>query len=135
MTIDERGGRWNWVPKGSVFGIHAKSLAAYGGADGVRDEGLLESALARPENLAAYGEPDVFDLAAAYGFGIVRNHPFVDGNKRTSFLTMELFLNLNGFSIAAPEPEATAIMLAFAAGEVAEAELADFLRANCEARP
>lgn len=122
---------WAWVPKGSVFGIHAKSLAAYGGADGLRDDGLLESALGRPENLAAYGDPDVFDLAAAYAFGIVRNHPFVDGNKRTAFLTAILFLDLNGQSLAAPEPEATAIMLAFAGGEVDDAQFAAWLRENC----
>lgn len=121
---------WIWTPKGSVFGAHAKSLAAYGGADGVRDEGLLESALARPENLAAYGEPDVFDPAAAYAFGIVRNHPFVDGNKRTAFVTAALVLELNGHSLAAPEPEATATMLALAAGEVSEEEFARWLRAN-----
>lgn len=122
---------WAWVPKGSVFGIHAKSLAAYGGADGLRDDGLLESALGRPENLAAYGDPDVFDLAAAYAFGIVRNHPFVDGNKRTAFLTAILFLDLSGQSLAAPEPEATAIMLAFAGGEVDDAQFAAWLRENC----
>src|SRR3990167_9537673 len=111
---------WIWIPKATVFGAHAKSLAGFGGADGVRDEGLLESALARPENLAAYGEPDAFDLAAAYAFGIVRNHAFVDGNKRTAFVTAALFLELNGFSLAASEPEATATMLAFASGEVTE---------------
>lgn len=122
---------WIWVPKRSVFGIHAKSLAAYGGAEGLRDDGLLESALGRPENLAAYGDPDVFDLAAAYAFGIVRNHPFVDGNKRTAFLTAILFLDLNGQSLAAPEPEATAIMLAFAGGEVDDAQFAAWLRENC----
>lgn len=105
-------------------------MAAFGGADGVRDEGLLESALARPENLAAYGDPDVFDLAAAYAFGIVRNHAFVDGNKRTAFVTAALFLDLNGKSLAAPEPEATATMLAFASGEVSEAEFAAWLREN-----
>lgn len=124
---------WVWVPKATAFGAHAKSLAAYGGADGVRDEGLLESALARPENLAAYGEPEIFDLAAAYAFGIVRNHPFVDGNKRTAFLTAALFLELNGHSLAATEPEATATMLAFAAGEVSEEDFARWLRANVRA--
>ncbi|MFZ5616622.1 MAG: type II toxin-antitoxin system death-on-curing family toxin [Pseudomonadota bacterium] len=124
---------WRWVPKGSVFGIHAKSLAAYGGADGVRDEGLLESALARPENLAAYGEPDIFDLAAAYAFGIVRNHPFVDGNKRAAFLTAAVFLELNRYSLAATEPEATATMLAFASGEVSEEDFARWLRTNARA--
>ena len=121
---------WRWVPKDTVFGIHAKSLAVYGGSDGVRDEGILESALGRPENLAAYGEPSVFELAAAYGFGIVRNHPFVDGNKRTAFLTAVLFMQLNGYSLAADEPEATAVMLAFAGGEVSEEEFALWLKAN-----
>ncbi len=122
---------WIWVPKTSALGAHAKSLAAHGGADGVRDEGLLESALARPEDLAAYGEPDVFDLAGACAFGIVRNHPFVDGNKRASFLTAALFLELNGYSLRASEAEATATMLAFASGEIGEAEFAAWLRANC----
>lgn len=122
---------WVFVPSGTVFGIHAKSLAAYGGAAGLRDEGLLLSALARPENLVAYGDPDVFALAAACAFGIVRNHPFVDGNKRTGFLTAALFLELNGATLAASEAEATATMLAFAAGEVSEADFALWLRANC----
>lgn len=121
---------WRWVPKGTVFGIHGKSLAAYGGADGVRDEGLLESALARPENLSAYGDPTPFDFAAAYAFGIVRNHPFIDGNKRTAFLTAALFLDLNGHVLDAPEPEATATMLAFASGEVSEQDFALWLKTN-----
>lgn len=121
---------WIWGPKRSVLGAHAKSLAAYGGADGMRDEGLFESALARAQNLAAYGEPDMFDLAASYAFGIVRNHPFVDGNKRTAFVTASLFLELNGWSLRAEEPEATATMLAFASGEVGESAFADWLRNN-----
>lgn len=121
---------WLWVPKATEYGIHAKSLAGYGGAEGLRDEGLLESAVARPESLAAYGQPDVFALAAAYAFGIVRDHPFVDGNKRTAFLTAALFLELNGYSFVASEPEATATMLAFASGEVAESDFATWLRAN-----
>ena len=121
---------WVWVPAASVFGAHARSIARFGGAEGVRDEGLLLSALARPENLAAYGEPDVFDLAAAYAFGIVRNHPFVDGNKRAAFLTAALFLLLNGRELVAAEPDATATMLAFAAGEVGEEDFAAWLRAN-----
>lgn len=125
---------WIWIPKATVFGAHAKSIAGYGGADGVRDEGLLESALARPLNLAAYGEPDVFALAAAYAFGLVRNHPFVDGNKRTAFLICALFLDLNGYRLAATEAEATATMLAFAAGEVSEADFAAWLEANSRAR-
>ena len=124
---------WNWVPKETVLGIHVKSLAAYGGREGLRDEGMLESALGRPENLVAYGSPSVFELAAAYAFGLARNHPFVDGNKRTAFLTAALFLALNGFDLVASEPEATAIMLAFAAGEVSEDEFAQWLEKNSNA--
>ncbi len=124
---------WRWVPKGTVFGIHPKSLAAFGGAEGMRDEGLLESALARPENLSAYGDPDAFDLAAAYAFGIVRNHPFVDGNKRSAFVTAALFLELNGHSLEASEPEATAAMLAFASGEVSEPDFALWLKTHSRA--
>ncbi|MHA7872105.1 MAG: type II toxin-antitoxin system death-on-curing family toxin [Hyphococcus sp.] len=123
---------WRWIPKDTVFGIHTKSIAAFGGSGGVRDEGLLDSALARPENLAAYGEPSVFELAASYGFGLVRNHPFIDGNKRTAFLTTALFMRLSGFALTASEPEATATMLAFAAGEVSEAEFALWLKANSQ---
>ena len=120
-----------WIPKTTVFGAHAKSLGSFGGADGVRDEGLLESALARPLNLAAYGEPDVYALAASYAFGLVRNHPFVDGNKRAAFLVCTLFLDLNGQILIATEAEATAIMLAFAGGEVSETDFAKWLAANC----
>jgi death on curing protein len=121
---------WNWVPKDTVHGIHATSLAVYGGGDGVRDEGLLESALGRPENLAVYGAPSAFDLAAAYAFGIAKNHPLVDGNKRTAFVTTALFLELNGYSLVADEPAATATMLAFATGEVDESEYANWLKDN-----
>jgi death-on-curing protein len=123
---------WIWVPTASVRGAHAKSLAAHGGAAGLRDEGLLESALGRAPNLAAYGEPSVFDLGAAYAFGIVRNHPFVDGNKRTAFLTCALFLALSGWRLAASEPEATAVMLALASGEVSEKDFARWLEENCD---
>ena len=123
--------KWRWVPKDTVLGIHAKSLAVYGGSDGLRDGGLLDSALGRPENLAAYGKPSVFELAASYAFGIVRNHPFIDGNKRMAFLTAGLYLLLNGFELTASEAEATAVMLAFAAGEVSEEEFALWLKINC----
>jgi len=125
---------WNWVPKETVFGVHAKSLAAFGGGEGLRDDGMLESALGRPENLAAYASPTVFELAAAYAFGLARNHPFVDGNKRTAFLTAALFLRLNGYDLVADEPEATATMLALAAGEIGEEEYSAWLEANCNAR-
>jgi len=124
---------WVWIPKSTVHGIHSKGLGAYGGAEGIRDEGLLESALAGPGNLASYEKPNVFELAAAYGSGTVRNRPFVDGNKRTAFLTASLFLELNGQSLNAEEAEATAIMLAFAAGEATEQEFSLWLKANSEA--
>jgi death-on-curing protein len=101
---------------------------AHGGSWGVRDEGLLDSALARPLNLAAYGSPDATDLAAAYGFGIARNDPFVDGNERAAFLAVGLFLALNGFRLKATQAEATAAMLALAAGELGEPAFAAWLR-------
>lgn len=124
---------WRWVPKGTALAAHARSLAAYGGGAGLRDEGLLESALARPENLAAYGEPDVAALAAAYAHGVVRNHPFVAGDKSAAFLIAALFLELNGHSLIAAEVEATATMLAFASGEVSEEAFAAWIRENLRA--
>jgi death-on-curing protein len=97
----------------------------------VRDEGALESALARPQNLLAYGAPDLFELAAAYAKGIVQNHPFVDGNKRTAFVVAASFLDLNGQELTAPEAEAALLFLRLAAGKVGEAELAEWFRRNC----
>ena len=120
---------WVWLPAAVVLGAHTRSLAVYGGAPGVRDEGLLMSALARPENLAAYGAPSVFELSAAYGWGLVRNHPFIDGNKRTAFLASAVFLELNGWRLVAPEEEATAVIFALAAGEVGEAAFAQWIEA------
>ena len=96
----------------------------------MRDEGLFESAMARPRNLAAYGEPDVADLAAAYAFGIVRNHPFVDGDKRTGLIALELFLNLNGWELTANDAECVATILSLAASELEERELAEWVRAR-----
>ena len=123
-----------WVERRIVLAAHVEALAAHGGASGVRDMGLLESALARPQNLFAYGESDVAALAAAYAFGIVRNHPFVDGNKRTAFMTAVFFLELNGHRFTANEVEATLRTLALAAGEIDEAEFAAWLRENVQAR-
>lgn len=100
----------------------------------MRDEGLLDSALNRAPNLASYGEPDCADLAATYGFGIARNHPFVDGNKRTAFLSVGLFLALNGMRLKASQVDATLTMLAVAAGEMDEAAFAAWLRVNSEKR-
>jgi len=123
-----------WVERRIVLRAHDEALAAHGGAAGVRDMGLLESALARPQNLFAYGERDAAALAAAYGFGIVRNHPFVDGNKRTAFMTTVFFLELNGHRFVASEVDATLSTLALAANEIGEAEFTAWLRKNVRAR-
>ena len=119
-----------WIDLPEVLAIHARQLDEHGGASGVRDEGLLESALARPQQLFAYGEPDVFDLAAAYTAGIVQNHPFVDGNKRTGFVVGILFLELNGPTFTASEADATQAILNLAAGEINGDEFASWLRSN-----
>ena len=116
-----------WLDIGIVFDFHAEQLALFGGADGIRDLGLLESALARPINKFAYGETDLAVLAAAYGFGIARNHPFVDGNKRTALAAMIVFLGLNAFDLDAPVEGATAIVIGIAAGEIAETILASWI--------
>ncbi len=125
---------WVWIDPAVVLAVHEEQLAAHGGSPGVRDMGLLESALARPMNLAAYGEPDVAELAASYGFGIARNHPFVDGNKRTAFVSVELFLRLNGYRLSADDSACVLTMLAVAAGEMDEANFADWLRRHCVKR-
>lgn len=116
-----------WLELEIVLDFHAEQLALFGGADGVRDLGLLESALARPLNKFAYGESDLAVLAAAYGFGIARNHPFVDGNKRTALASMIVFLGLNRMDLDAPQEKATAVMLSLAAGEITEADLATWI--------
>ena len=121
-----------WLPKDLIPSVHQRQLSEHGGASGVRDEGLLESALARPQNLFAYGESDAAALAGAYAFGIARNHPFADGNKRTAFVACELFLAANGFELAASDEECLAMMLALAASEIGEAEFAAWLRENVE---
>ena len=123
-----------WVDRRALVLLHADSLAEHGGAPGLRDEGLLESALARPLNLAAYGQPDVAALAASYGVGLAKNHAFVDGNKRAAFLAMGLFLGLNGQRLVASQADATLTMLAVAAGTLDEAALADWLRRNIRPR-
>lgn len=124
-----------WVLPETVVVLHEQLLAAFGGSGGIGDEGLLDSALARPQNLAAYGQPSSFELAASYGFGIVKNHPFVDGNKRTGFAVAVLFLELNGYRFQATEADATVQTLALAAGELKEAGFARWLETNSRRTP
>lgn len=123
-----------WLDKRALLLLHGESLAEHGGLAGLRDEGLLDSALARPLNLAAYGMPDIADLAAAYGVGLAKNHPFVDGNKRAAFLAIGLFLALNGSRLTADQVSATRTMLAVAAGDMDEPALAAWLRENMAKR-
>lgn len=125
---------WRWITRQALELLHNESLSLHGGAAGLRDEGLLESALARPLNLSAYGEPDVAALAAAYGVGLAKNHAFVDGNKRAAFLAVGLFLGLNGFRLATTQVDATLTMLAVAAGEIDEDRFAEWIRGRMVAR-
>lgn len=119
-----------WLSKLAVVAAHDEQLAEHGGGTGIRDEGLLESALAWPLNLAHYGEPDPFALAAAYAYGLAKNHPFVDGNKRIAWVACIGFLRVNGVGFNADEVSATQAMLQLAAGELTEAEFAAWLRGN-----
>jgi len=123
--------RWIWLDEADALAVHDRSLTLHGGATGLRGTGLLASAIARPRQLAAYGENvDVVDLAAAYTCGLVRNHPFVDGDKRTGFVVGVLFLELNDARFAASEAEATQAVLGLASGSLNEAGYAAFLREN-----
>lgn len=119
-----------WIRDDVVLAIHRRQLAEHGGSDGLRDAGLLESALARPKNLLAYSElePDLADLAAAYAFGIARNHPFVDGNKRTAFVVCRMFLKLNGRDIDASQEDKYSTFLSLAEGSLGEQELGQWIR-------
>jgi death-on-curing protein len=121
---------WLWVLPQVAEAAHGEQLAEHAGGEGVRDAGLLASALARPQNLALYGEPDVAALAAAYAYGIARNHPFVDGNKRTAAVVAETFLMLNGHALAASDAEVVVAFVSLAAGELSEEELADWFRGH-----
>jgi death-on-curing protein len=125
---------WVWIQRRVIIAAHDEQLAEHGGASGIRDVGLLESALARAENLAAYGDPDAAALAAAYGFGITRNHPFVDGNKRAALIASELFLALNGYGLDVGDAECVLTILALAAGELEEVEFAAWLREHLAKR-
>jgi death on curing protein len=123
---------WVWIDPAVILAVHDEQLAEHGGAAGVRDAGLLESALGRPRNLALHGQPDVCELAASYAFGLARNPPFIDGNKRSAFVACGLFLALNGWRLTAPDADCVMVMLALAAGEVAEPDFAAWLRARAE---
>ena len=125
---------WRWIDRRALCLLHDESVAEHGGAPGLRDEGLLESALARPRNLVAYGAPDVFELAAAYGVGLAKDHAFVDGNERVAFLAVGLFLALNGYRLRASQADATLTMFAVAAGSLDEAAFAIWLRLHAVPR-
>ena len=121
-----------WIRRDVVLAIHKRQLAEHGGAEGVRDLGLLDSALARPKNLLSYSENqlDLCSLAAAYGYGIARNHPFIDGNKRTAYVTCLTFLKINGRSLDVSLDERYSTFLKLASGDLTEEELADWLRSH-----
>lgn len=125
---------WRWISKQALLLLHAESLAEHGGGQGMRDEGLLDSALARPINLAAYGEPDFAALAASYGVGVAKNHPFVDGNKRAALLATGLFLYVNGYRLTASQADTTLTMLSVAAGDLTEDAFAAWLRQHAKRR-
>lgn len=119
-----------WVLRDTVLLLHEQSLAEHGGSPGIRDEGLLDSALGKPRSSLGYGHPSIFDLAASYVFGLVKNHPFLDGNKRTGFVVGALFLQLNGYYLTATEADAAIRTLALAAGEMTESAYAAWLETN-----
>ena len=119
-----------WIDAEDAIAFHDQQIAAHGGATGLRDMGLLQSALARPQMKAQYGSEDLAELAAAYAYGIARNHPFVDGNKRTALVVMEAFLVMHGLELKGDNPEAVALILTIAAGEITEEQLALWVREN-----
>lgn len=121
-----------WIDASDVYSFQLEILAAFGGLAGVRDEGLLHSALSRPKNLFAYGKPTLFEMAAEYALGIVKNHPFLDGNKRAGFMAAALFLEANGHHLTASEEEVVLNTLALAAGEIGAEEYAAWLKASCK---
>lgn len=125
---------WIWVDSAVALAAHEEQLAEHGGASGIRDANMLESAMAGPLNLVAYGDPDVAKLAASYAFGIARNHPFVDGNKRTAAVVSETFLMLNGHALACDDVELAVTFLSLAAGEMSVEALADWFRAHILSR-
>ena len=121
---------FRWVELAVVLAIHDQQIAEHGGAPGIRDIGLIESALARPQNLVDYGTPDIFDLAAAYGHGIARDHGFIDGNKRTAYVVTRLFLRLNGHDLDANPVERVLVFERLGQGNISQDELSEWLRDN-----
>ena len=117
-----------WLTREAVLAIHAQLLARFGGISGIRDDNMLESALAKPRQLHAYGQPNAYEMAAAYAFGIVKNHPFIDGNKRAGFVAAYTFLGINGIDFTASEEEAVIFTRGLAAGDVTIEEYALWLR-------
>ncbi len=124
-----------WLSRQLILAVHDEQLAEHGGAMGVRDEGLLESALARPLNRAGYGEPDIAELAALYAIAIARNHPFIDGNKRTAYVALETFVLLNGCRFPVSDADAVVTTLALASGELTDDEFTDWVRSNVRDDP
>jgi death on curing protein len=118
----------DWLTKDEILAVHEQVLAAHGGSAGIRDEGLLESALGRPRHLSAYGQGDLFDWAAAYAHGIANNHPFIDGNKRTAFVAAALFLECNGWRVVAPEEQVVQMMVGLADKSIAQDAAARWFR-------
>ena len=130
MTVPSQD--WVWIASNILYAVHDEQLAEHGGLAGLRDANALESAIARAQQLSHDGSPDVADLAAAYGFGIARNHPFSDGNKRTAFVAVELFLALNGHDLIADDADCILTMLRLAAGDTQEAAFAQWIRQHLE---
>jgi len=126
--------KWIWIERSVVLAAHEEQLAEHGGSPGIRDAGLLDSALARPLNRTAYGKPDAAELAAAYAYGLATNHPFVDGNKRIAFVALELFLAFNGHQLTADDAECVMSMLAVAGGSMKEAAFAEWVRRHCKSQ-
>ncbi|BBO85887.1 death-on-curing protein [Desulfosarcina ovata subsp. sediminis] len=126
---------WRWLRQDVVIAMHDEQIAEHGGSPGLRDAGLLSSALTRPQNKEVYETPSVFDLAAAYAAGIIQNHPFVDGNKRTGFLAAYVFLGLNGWDLVASEADAVGAVLALALREINEDHFSDWLKEHAIREP
>lgn len=125
-----------WISEQLAKAMHADQISQHGGTPGVRDQNLLSASLARPRHLFAYGDnPTLFDLAAAYGYGLAKNHPFIDGNKRTAFVVMATFLELNGSSLDAPEIEVVILMERLATDQESQDSVAEWLKENCRQSP